>query len=139
MVVRTPAELRADMPVGVPKGISAQDIQNLIDTLEDMTAQNVVAKTADYTATALENRRFFTMDSASATTFTVPAAAPAGWECALMQIGAGQTAIAVGGTGALRHPDGHTKVLKQYGMVYLKVYANAGSAPQVGFTGDTAP
>lgn len=138
MTIRTIAELRADMPVGVEASISGQDMLNFIDSVEEFTTQRVSAKTATYAAVLGDNRTFFTMSVASANTFTVPSTAPVGWECAVLQIGAGQTTIAVGGTGALRHPDSHTKISKQYGMVYLKVYANAGTAPQVALTGDTA-
>lgn len=137
MTIRTVAELRTLMPVNTIDGISAQDINDFLDTVEEFTTQRVSAKTASYTAVAGDNRTFFTVTAASATTFTVPAAAPVGWECAIIQLGAGQTTVAVTG-GNLRHPDSHTKTSKQYAVVYLKVYANAGSAPQVAFTGDTA-
>lgn len=136
MTIRTVAELRTLMPVNTSGGISAQDINDFLDTVEELTTQRVSAKTATYTAVVGDNQTFFTMNVASANTFTVPSTAPAGWECAVMQIGAGQTTVAVSG-GNLRHPDNHTKTSKQYAVVYLKVYSNAGSAPQVAFTGDT--
>jgi hypothetical protein len=137
VTIRTVAELRTLMPVNTTGGISAQDINDFLDTVEEFTTQRVSAKTATYTAVVGDNRTFFTVTAASANTFTVPAAAPVGWECAIIQLGAGQTTVAVTG-GNLRHPDSHTKTSKQYAVVYLKVYANAGSAPQVAFTGDTA-
>ena len=112
MTIRTIAELRVDMPVNTPAAISAQDINNFIDTFEEFTTQRVSAKTATYAAVAADNRTFFTMNVASANTFTVPAAAPVGWECAVLQIGTGQTTIAVGGAGAVRHLNNHTKVSK---------------------------
>ena len=136
MTIRTVAELRTLMPTGTAGGISAQDINDFLDTVEEFTTQRVSAKTATYPAVVGDNRTFFTMNVASANTFTVPSTAPAGWECAVMQIGAGQTTVAVSG-GNLRHPDNHTKTSKQYAVVYLKVYSNAGTAPQVAFTGDT--
>lgn len=138
MAVDTIAGLKAKMPANTPGGTTIADIHDLLDTLGEFTTQRVSAKTASYSATDADNRTFFTMDVATANTFTVPNTAPVGWECAIFQIGAGQTTIAVAASGALRHPDSHTKVSKQYGMVYLKVYANAGTAPQVAFTGDTA-
>lgn len=137
MAIKTIAELRADMPVNTAGAISAQDINNFIDTFEEFTTQRVSAKTASYTAVVGDNRTFFTMNVASANTFTVPATAPVGWECTVMQLGAGQTTIAVTG-GNLRNPDTHTKTSKLYATVHLKVYSNSGSAPQVIFTGDTA-
>jgi hypothetical protein len=138
MAIDTIAGLKGKMPQGVAGGTTVADLWDLLDTLEELTTQRVSAKTATYTAVVADNRTFFTMNVASANTFTVPAAAPAGWECAVMQLGAGQTTIAVGGTGALKHPDNHTKTSKANAVVYLKVYANAGTAPQVAFTGDTA-
>ena len=138
MTIQTIATLKTNMPIGTTGGTSVQDIHDIVDTFAERTTQEVLAKTASYSAVVGDNNRFITMDVATANTFTVPSTATVGWECAVFQIGAGQTTIAVGGTGALRHPDSHTKILKQYGMVYLKVYANAGTAPQVAFTGDTA-
>ena len=137
MAIKTIAELRADMPVNTAGAISAQDINNFVDTFEEFTTQRVSAKTTSYTAVVGDNRTLFTINVASANTFTIPAAAPVGWECAVMQLGAGQVTFAVTG-GNLRHPDSHTKTSKLYATVYLKVYANAGSAPQVIFTGDTS-
>lgn len=137
MTIRTVAELRTLMPVNTAGGISAQDINDFLDTVEEFTTQRVSTKTATYTAVVGDNRTFFVMNVAAGNTFTVPAAAPAGWECAIMQIGAGQTQVAVG-TGALRHPDSHTRTSKQWATVYLKVYSNSGTSPQVAFTGDTA-
>jgi hypothetical protein len=138
MAIQTIATLKANMPIGTAGGTSVQDIHDIVDTMEERTTQAVLAKTATYAASVNDNLRFVTMDVASANTFTVPSTAPAGWECAVMQIGAGQTTIAVGGTGALRHRETHTKTAGQYAVVYLKVYANAGTAPQVAFTGDTS-
>ncbi len=137
MAIKTIAELRADMPINTVAAISAQDINNFVDTVEEFTTQRISAKTATYTAVVADNRTFFTVNAAAANTFTVPNNVPAGWECAIMQLGAGQTQIVVTG-GNLRHPDGHTRTSKLYAVVYLKVYANAGTAPQVAFTGDTA-
>lgn len=120
----TPAELRAV-------------ITSLLDLVDELSAKPVVTKTASYTALTSEDTTFFVMDSSSATTFTVPAAAAVGWECAVLQIGIGQTTIVASG-GSIRNPDTHTKIARQYGMVFLKVYANAGNAPQVVMTGDTS-
>ena len=126
------------MPAGVPGSISGDDIRNIVDTMESVTTQAISTQSASYAAAVTDNRIFFTMNVSTGNTFTVPATATPGWECIVMQIGTGQTSIAAGGTGALRHRENHTRIAGQYGIVYLKVYANAGSAPQVAFTGDTA-
>lgn len=119
-------------------GTTNTNVTNLTNTVTENTTQQVLDKTTSYTGVNGDNRRFITFDSASATTYTVPSTAAVGWECAVMQLGIGQTTIAVGGTGALRHSDNHTKTAKQYAIVYLKVYSNSGTAPQVAFTGETA-
>lgn len=137
MTIRTIAELRTLMPVNTAQGISAQDINDFVDTVEEFTTQRVSAKTASYTAVVGDNRTFFTVNNSGITTFTVPSAAPAGWECAVMQIGLGQVTVAPGGTGVRRHPDAHTKTAKQYAVVYIKVFSNTGTAPNFAFTGDT--
>lgn len=138
MAIRTFAELRANMPAGVAGAISGDDIRDIVDTTESLTTQAVSAKTGSYAALVTDNLLFITLNVSTANNFTVPATAPVGWECAVMQLGAGQTTILAGGTGAIRHREGHTKIAGQYGMVYVKVYANAGNAPQVALTGDTA-
>lgn len=120
----TPAEVRAVFT-------------SVLDLVDELSAKPVVTKTANYTALTTEDMTFFVMNVASANTFTIPAAAAVGWECAVLQIGVGQTTIAATG-GAIRNPDSHTKIARQYGMVFLKVYANAGNAPQVVMTGDTS-
>ena len=138
MTIRTAAELKTNMPIGTAKGTSVQDIHDFVESAEEWTTQAVVAVTSTTRTIALtENKRTFTYDNAAAGTFTIPNNAPAGFEFAIGQIGAGQAAVAVTG-GNLRHPDGHTKTSKQWAMVYCKVYANAGTSPQVFLTGETA-
>jgi hypothetical protein len=138
MPVRTIDELLADMPLNTPWGISSGDIRNLVETLGERTTQRVVAKTAAYPAVLADDRTFFTMNSASGHSFTVPSDAYVGWECAVMQIGAGQTQFFAGGTGAIRNDESHTRTAKLYAVVYLKVYQNSGTAPQVALMGSTA-
>lgn len=138
MAVQTIATLKTNMPVNTAGAISAQDINDLIDTTEDRTTQEVATRTANYTAVAGDNRRRIVFNSASAVTFTLPNNLPVGWECSILQIGAGQVTVAVASGGALRHPDSHTKLSKQYAQGYVWVYANTGTAAQVAFTGDTA-
>lgn len=138
MAVQSIATLKANMPINTAGAISAQDINDLIDTTEDRTTQDVITITGTTRAIALtENRRTFVYNNAAAGTFTLPNNLPAGFELAIVQIGAGQAAISVTG-GNLRHPDNHTRTSKQWAVIYCKVYANAGTSPQVLLTGDTA-
>lgn len=116
----------------------AADTTGSWSTVVEASSADVLAITGTtYTATLADNRRRITFNNASAITFTIPSSLPVGWECSIIQIGAGQVTISVTG-GNLRHPDSHIKTQKQYAQAYLWVYANAGSAPQVGFTGDTS-
>jgi hypothetical protein len=138
MAVRTIDELLADMPLDTHWAISSGDIRNLVETLGERTTQRVSAKTGAYPAVLADDRTFFTMNSAAGHSFTVPADAHVGWECAVMQIGAGQTQFFAGGTGAIRNDESHTRTAKQYAVVYLKVYQNSGTSPQVALMGSTA-
>lgn len=139
MTVRTPAELKTNMPQGIVNAIDVLDIHDIVDTLEDRTTQDIVPKTANYTGvTATDNRHKIVFNAAGAVTFTVPSDAPAGWECAVIQQGSGAVTIAVGGTGALFSRSSHTKTAGQYAIAYVVVVSNAGTAPQVYLGGDTA-
>lgn len=137
MTIQTIATLKSNMPVGVTGGITAQDMQDFIDTVEERTIQQILNKTASYTATVSDNLRHIVFNSATAVTLTLPNSLPAGWECSVLQLGAGQVTVAVTG-GNLRSRDSHTKTAGQYAQVYMVVYANAGTSPQVAFSGDTA-
>jgi len=125
------------MPVNTPGAITALDIHDFIDTVEDRTTQAVLRKTANYTATAADNRRVIIFNSASAVTLTLPNTLTEGWECGILQMGAGQVTIAVTG-GAPISRGGHTKTAGQYAMASVFVESNAGTAPVVILTGDTA-
>lgn len=140
MAVKSFSDLRADMPPDTIGAISGTDILNLVDTVEaglNSLGSPLSAKTASYTATAADDKSRITFNSATAVTFTLPATLPAGWECSILQLGVGQVTVTVTG-GALNARGGHTKLFGQYSSGYLMVYANAGSAPQVAFSGDTA-
>jgi hypothetical protein len=133
----TIAGLKAKMPVATPGGTTVADIYDLIDTMEDLTSQQVLAKTASYTAALADNRRRITFNSATAVTLTLPNSVPVGWECVIMQLGAGAVTVAVTG-GNLRHLNTHVKTGGLYAQAYLFVYANPGSAPEVAFSGQTS-
>ena len=138
MAVDTIAGLKAKMPANTPGGTTISDIHDLIDTVEDRTSQSVVVQTGtSYTAALTDNRRRITFDNAAAITFTIPNNVPVGWECLILQLGAGAVTVSVTG-GNLRHLSNHTKTAGAYAQAYLFVYANAGTAPQVAFSGQTA-
>lgn len=140
MAVRTAAVLKTNMPIGTTSS-NVQAYHDIVDTFEDRCAKLetrvVSAKTANYTAAATDTSRILTFNAATAVTLTIPNTLVAGWNCTVIQIGAGQVTVAVTG-GSLRHPENHTKTLTQYSRVDLLVYANAGTAPQVSIQGSTA-
>lgn len=137
MAVDTIAGLKTKMPANTPGGTTIADMYDFIDTMEDRTTQAVLAKTASYTATTSDNRRHITFNAASGVTLTLPNSLPVGWECVVIQLGAGAVTVAVTG-GNLRHLSSHTKTGGLYAQVYLYVYENAGSSPQVALCGQTA-
>jgi hypothetical protein len=137
MTVQTIATLKTNMPIGVAGGTTVSDIHDIVDTLEDRTSQEVITKTANYTAVLTDNRRRLVFNAASGVTFTIPNSVPVGWEVIILQIGAGQVTVAVT-DGTLLHRSSHTKLAGTGSMAHLFCYANAGTAPQVAFFGDTA-
>lgn len=124
------------MPVGVTGGISAQDMQDFIDTTEDATSQTILSKTASYTAVAADNRRKIVFTSATGVTLTLPNSLPAGWECGIIQMGAGQVTVAAAAGGALLSRGSLTKTAGQYAQAYVVVTSNTGTAAQVCLGGD---
>lgn len=138
MTIQTIATLRTNMPVGVTGGITAQDMQDFIDTTEDLTTQAILSKTASYTAVAADNRRKILFNSATAVTLTLPNSLPAGWECGVIQMGAGVVTIAVATGGAPLARGGAVKTAGQYAQAYCFVSSNTGTAAQVVIGGDTS-
>jgi hypothetical protein len=70
-------------------------------------------------------------------TLTIHNTAPAGFNCLVIQIGAGQVTIAAQATGSVLNRSTQTKIAGQYGMDSIYVVSNAGTAPQVYLAGDT--
>jgi hypothetical protein len=138
MTAQTIATLKTNMPVGVTGGITAQDMHDLIDTLEERTIQANLVKTASYTATTADNRRRIVFNSASAVTLTLPNSLPDGWECGIVQMGAGVVTIAVASGGALLSRSSHSKTAGQYAQAYVFVASNSGTAAQIVLGGDTS-
>lgn len=138
MAIQTISTLKANMPVGTTGGTSVQDIHDIVDTFEDRTSQSVVTQAGTtYTAALADNRRRILFSNASPITFTIPNTVPVGWECVIMQLGAGSVSVTVTG-GNLRHLESHTRTAGLYAQAYLFCYANAGTAPQIAISGQTA-
>lgn len=134
MAVQTIATLKANMPLQMAGGTSVQDIHDIVDTMEDRTSQAIFAKTGNYTAASVDNRRRFVFNTATDVTFTIPNFLSVGWECSVIQQGVGKIIFAVS-NGTLRSKDGHTKTAGPYSMAYVTMFASS----QILLTGDTEP
>lgn len=137
MVAKTIAELKTDMPQGIVNAIDVADIHNLVDTLEARTNKTVLYKTGSYPAVAADDLCKIEFDSSSGVTLTIPNTIPSGWECVVVQKGAGAVTVSVAGSPPLSRA-GHTKTAGQYAIAYVIVTANPGTAPVVYLGGDTA-
>lgn len=114
----------------------ALDGQN--NTIDNVKAVVDARTSTSETTTNADSGQVITLTNGSAITFTVHAAAPAGFVCTIIQGGAGQVTVAAGGTGNVRNFNGHTKLAGQYAMGTVFVRSNAGTAPEVYFQGQTA-
>lgn len=137
MVAKTIAALKTDMPIGVINAVDVQDIHNLIDTVEARTNKAVLFKTGNYEVVAADDLAKIEFDAAAAVTLTIPNTIPAGWECVVIQKGAGAVTVSVAGSPPLSRAS-HTKTAGQYAIAYVIVTANPGTAPVVYLGGDTA-
>ena len=87
-----------------------------------LSSDGIQAKTASYSLVAADNGKIITMNVATPNTLTVPASLDVGFNCTVIQLGAGQTTITASGT-----------TLNSY-QGYLKISGQHGSASIVGYT-----
>jgi len=90
-----------------------------------------------YTTQDSDNGKIITLNNGSAITLTVHQGAAAGFNCLIVQLGAGQVTISGGGSGNVRNYDSHIKLAGQYAMGSIFVVSNAGTAPEVYLAGNT--
>lgn len=95
---------------------------------------------AAYTLTLADNGKIVELSHTAAIAVTLPNNLPQGFNCVLVQVGAGQpTLSAAAGVVAIRHRQGHTKLAGQWAQAGLYIRANAnGSTAEYAFAGDTA-
>lgn len=141
MTVRTPSELRALIPVSQtpsPGKVYAAHVVDIIDSFDFLTATPILSLTASHTAVLSPSQTGFKFVFTSATdvSLTLPATTPVGFQGLILQAGAGAVSL-VGGT--LLSRESHTKTAGAGAQAYFFVYENAGSAPKIAFSGDTAP
>lgn len=78
-------------------------------------AANVASIAANYSITAADNGKVIQSTSASAITLTVPAGLPTGFNCTVVQMGAGQITF----SGTYLNRTGFTKTASQYAVVSI--------------------
>jgi hypothetical protein len=137
MVVKTPAELKTDMPQGIVNAIDTVDIHNLVDTLEARTSKTVLYRTGNYSAVDADDLAKIEFDSPTPVTLTIPNTIKSSWECVVIQKGAGAVTVSVAGSPPLSRAS-HTKTAGQNAVAYVVVTSNPGTAPVVYLGGDTA-
>lgn len=94
----------------------------IISTGYQISSGAINAQIGSYTLVAGDNGKIVTMNVASANNLTVPASLAVGFNCTVIQLGAGQTTILASGT-----------TLNSY-QGYLKISGQHGSASIVGYT-----
>jgi hypothetical protein len=121
-------------------GVLVQDSPVIIDDDGAMYgfSGKINAQTGtSYTTQDSDNGKVITLSNGSAITLTVHQGAPAGFNCLIIQLGAGQVTVAAGGSGNIRNYNSHTKLAGQYAMGSIFVVSNAGTAPEIYFSGNT--
>ena len=88
-----------------------------------LSSSGIQAKTASYTLVAADNGKVITMSVATANTLTVPASLDVGFNCTIIQIGAGQTTITASGT-TLNSVSAFLKISAQHGSASIISYAS---------------
>ena len=78
-------------------------------------AANVASISANYSITAADNGKVIQSTSASAITVTIPAGLPTGFNCTVVQMGAGQITF----SGTYLNRTGFTKSASQYSLVSI--------------------
>ncbi len=85
-----------------------------------------------YSLQASDNGKIITLSNAAAITLTVPATLPTGFNCTIVQLGAGQVTVTASGV-TIQNRQAHTKLAGQYAMATLVEY----TANVLVFQGDT--
>jgi hypothetical protein len=78
-------------------------------------AANIVSTAINYSLTAADNGKVIQSTSASAITITIPTGLPTGFNCTLVQMGAGQVTF----SGTYLNRTGFTKTASQYSVVSI--------------------
>jgi hypothetical protein len=136
MTVREISELKTNMPLTTAGGVSASDLHDVADTLEERTNQRISIQSGNYTASLSDNRSKICFNTSGPVVLTLPSNTPVGWECLVSQIGLGQVTFSVS-QGNLFSRGGTALTAGLYAVAYLLCVANTGAAPNFVLTGDT--
>jgi hypothetical protein len=110
----------------VASGLSAAGATfsgSIISTGYQISSGAINAQTASYSLVAGDNGKIVTMNVASANNLTVPASLAVGFNCTVIQLGAGQTTILASGT-TLNSYQGYLKISGQHGSASIVSYAS---------------
>ena len=88
-----------------------------------LSSGGIQAKTASYTLVAGDNGKIITMNVATANNLTVPASLAVGFNCTVIQLGAGQTTIVASST-TLNSYQGYLKISGQHGSASIVSYVS---------------
>ncbi len=103
--------------------------QALVNAIMSVNAQTGTT----YTLQSSDNGKIITLSNASAITVTVPSTLPTGFNCTLIQLGAGQVGLTTSGV-TIQNRNSHTKLAGQYSMATLVEY----TSNVLVFQGDTS-
>ena len=95
----------------------------IISTGYQISSGAINAQTASYSLVAGDNGKIVTMNVASANNLTVPASLAVGFNCTVIQLGAGQTTILASGT-TLNSYQSYLKISGQHGSASIVSYAS---------------
>ncbi len=94
------------------------------------------AQTDDYTLAQADNGSVVYVNKATAVTVTLPNSLPVGFNCTIVQEGAGQVTFAAASGATKQTPGGASKTAIRYGAVSLFVKSNSGAAADWRLNGD---
>lgn len=102
---------------------SVGTLANLASNAYIISSSGIQAKTASYTLVTADNGKVITMNVATANTLTVPASLAVGFNCTIIQIGAGATTISASGT-TLNSVSAFLKISAQHGSASIISYSS---------------
>ena len=89
-----------------------------------LSSAGIQAKTASYTLVAADNGKIITMNVGSPNTLTVPASLDVGFNCTVIQLGAGQTTITTSAGVTLNSYQSYLKISGQHGSASIVSYVS---------------